>query len=120
MANPHRGEVSFEAGGKTYVFKLGTHTLAAIEERAKMPFFKFFNRKPEEWGVRDMVIIFDCGLSEKYELTVKQVAGLMDELGHEKVGNIIAEAMNSAFGTEVATSNQNPPVVAKLHGIGSG
>ena len=33
MANPIKGEVPLEAGGKTYTFVLGTYALAALERR---------------------------------------------------------------------------------------
>lgn len=96
MANPQKGEVGFESGGKAYVFKLGTYAQALLERRVKMPWPKWFARPKDDWGVDDTVSIFWAGLYRKHELPEDQVADLLDELGNDRAQEILVEAFRLA------------------------
>lgn len=96
MANPQKGEVGFEAGGKAYVFKLGTYAQAVLERRVKMPWPKFFARPEDQWGVDDTLSVFWAGLHRQHKLSEEQVADLLDDLGGERVKEILAEAFKLA------------------------
>lgn len=118
MANPQKGEVAFEAGGKAYVFKLDFNALCSLEQLVKMPFPKFLKRKEDEWGAIDLRSVFCCGLDD-YQLSAKDVGKIIQQIGQAKAGEIIAEAIASGL-TEDAKSNANPPQAIPLRGIGNG
>lgn len=111
MANPLKGEVGFDVGGKEYVFKLGTYAQVLLERRTKQPANKFFARKPDEWGVDDMLSVFYAGLNRQHKLTEEQVADLMDELGPERIAAILQEAVDLAKPKESGNAAA-PPVPA--------
>jgi hypothetical protein len=110
MANPQKGEVSFEAAGKTYVFKLDFNALCSLERIVGMPFLKFFKRKDDAWGALDMLAIFRCGLDE-YQMSEKEVGKLIQSIGQAKAGAIFLEAVNAGLGEEAkATENPQQPI----------
>ena len=113
MGNMHKGEVTFEASGKTFTFKLGTFAQAAIEAKTKQSIFKFFNRGEDNWGVADLLIVFHAGLLREHHLTEDEAGDLIDELGMGRVGEIIAEALKSAFGEVAESGAANPTPIRK-------
>lgn len=119
MANPHKGEVSFEAGGKRYVFKIGTYAQAILERRVKTTWPKFISRPQEEWGVDDTLAMFWAGLHRQHKLSEEQVADLIDEIGIDKLGEIMAEAVRLSTEQGDVGANAADPPVAKVIGIGT-
>lgn len=97
MANPIKGEVSFEAGGKHYKFVLGTYALAALQRRTGVSTAKFFARKQDDWGMDDILAIFHSGLLKHHEMSEREASDLIDELGQDEVGKLIVEAVQVAF-----------------------
>jgi hypothetical protein len=112
MSNAQKGEVTFEAAGKTFTFKLGTFAQAAIEAKTKQSIFKFFNRGADDFGVADMLTVFHAGLLRAHHLTEDEVGDIIDELGMARVGEIIGEALKLAFG-EVAENGAGNPIPIK-------
>jgi hypothetical protein len=109
QANPQKGEVGFEVGGKSYVFKLGTYAQAILERRVKMPWPKFFSRPEDQWGVDDTLTVFWAGLSRRHDLTTEDVADLIDELGADRVREVLAEAFKLA-NPEAGKSGGDPQI----------
>jgi hypothetical protein len=97
MANPMKGEVAFEFQGATFKFVLGTYALAYLQRRSGKSTVKFFSRSAGDWGIDDVLAVFHAGLLRHHELSEKQAADLIDELGQAKVGELIAEAVKLAF-----------------------
>lgn len=118
MANQQKGEVSFQAAGKSYIFKFGTSAQAALEDQVKMPWPKFFSRNSEAFGISDLLNVFYAGLYRQHHLTIDEVADLIDELGQDKVGEIVAEGLKLVFG-EVAKDSKGPLPLKKISGIGT-
>lgn len=119
MGNLQKGEVTFEASGKTFTFKLGTFAQAAIEAKTKQSIFKFFARGEEAWNITDMLILFHAGLLREHKLTEDEAADLIDELGMARAGEIIAEALNIAFaGIGIDPGRANPTAPRKVNGPG--
>src|SRR5262245_51744581 len=124
MANPVKGEVPLEIGGKRYVFVLGSYGLAALERRVKMPWFKFFRRATVEggdWGIDDVLASLHAGLLKHHPyLTEMDVADLIDEAGLATINKAIIESIAlmqpDGGGGEVAG---NPPTKGNGFGIGS-
>jgi hypothetical protein len=105
-----KGEVAFEVSGATFKFVLGTYALAALQRRSGVSTMKFFNRAGTDWGIDDVLAVFHAGLIRHHELSEKQAADLIDELGQTKVGEIIAEAVRLAFpSSEAAKGTARPP-----------
>jgi hypothetical protein len=117
VANPHIGEVGFEAGGQSYTFKLGTYAQAVLERRTKLPAGKFFARPQEDWGVDDMLSVMYAGLYQRHKLTEEQVADIIDDIGMVKVAEILGEAIKSANPEE--GSSAADPQTAKAGGTGT-
>jgi hypothetical protein len=116
--NPMKGEVSFEAGGKTYVFKLGTHAQVLLEKRAGMSWQKFWARPGEDFSTEDGVIVMWAGLNRKHDLSEDQVADLIDVIGEARVAEIVKEAILAASpkNAEAAKGSARPPRQAKATG----
>lgn len=116
MANPQKGEVGFEVGGKSYILKLGTYAQAALERRVKMPFQKFITRGNDEFGVDDTLALVWAGLFRQHHLTEEQVADIIDDLGDERLTEILAEAVRVALGVQEDKGSRPPP--AEANGTG--
>jgi hypothetical protein len=117
MTNPLRGEVTFEARGKTFTFRLGTNAQIMIESKVGMPLSKFFGNVDEKnFGSSDIRTVFHAGLFRQHQMNEEDVGDLMDELGPERVGEIFAEAAKAAFGDRIsngAGENARPIVATK-------
>src|SRR5262245_53255773 len=98
MANPLKGEVSFEANGRRYIFVLGTYGLAALQRRSGMSTAAFFNRQKTEFGMDDILAIVWCGLQRHHKsITEEEASDVIDQLGQERIGEIISEGISLAF-----------------------
>lgn len=95
MANPIKGEVPLEVGGKVYTFQLGTYALAALERRMKMPWPKVFERARDGlMGIDDVLGIVLCGfLRHHRQMTEEQAADIIDEAGMTRINSMITEAI---------------------------
>ena len=96
MANPVKGEISFEASGKEYIFKFGTNAQAIIESRVGMTTSQFLQSKGENWGAADLRLIFYAGLFGKHQMSETEVGDLIDELGADRCSEIFVKAVNAA------------------------
>ena len=118
MANPHKGEVAFEANGKQYVFKLGTYAQAMLERRVKTTFGKFVARKEDDWGVDDALVMFWAGLYRQHKLTEEQAGDLLDEIGSDRLSEILTEALKISQPDEVGVVVDPPKAEAVTNGTG--
>lgn len=114
MANPIKGEVPLEIGGRRYVFMLGTYGLAALERRMKMPWPKIFEKaQRNEWGIDDVLATFHSGLMKHHpSLTEREAADLMDEVGLQKINEAIGEAVRLMQPVGGGEEAENPPLSA--------
>ena len=121
MANPLKGEVSFEVDGKLYTFVFGTYAAAALERRTKMSVRQFFARPDHEFGMDDTLALVHAGLLRHHKMTEEQVADLIDSCGHERFGDIIKEAfeLSGMRGQEGNTGGRPPPEAARVNGTGT-
>lgn len=95
MANPIKGELDFTAGGQSYRFVIGTYAMAALERRTGKPVTAIFDGSA--LGMDLMLGIMHSGLLLHHELTEREVAAIMDDLGLERCGEIVTEALKLAF-----------------------
>lgn len=96
MANTVRGEVTFDANGKLYTFKLGTNAQVMLEDRVGMSVQKYMQSKGENLGAADIRLIFYCALFQKHELTELEVGDLIDEIGAGRAAEIFLAAVEAA------------------------
>jgi hypothetical protein len=106
-SNPIKGEVSFEAGDQKYTLVLGSYALAALERRQGMPAQKFFDRPADAFGFDDMLGIFHSGLLQHHDLSEREAAVIIDQVGALRTGELIAEAVSLAF-PEAANATKGP------------
>jgi len=114
VANPVKGEVPLEAGGKRYVLVLNTYALASIERRMKMSWPKLIQRAAlEGWGVEETLATLQAALYKYHRgMTEEQVGEIVDEVGLEKANEALIEAitlMSPKLGGQV---DENPPKTA--------
>lgn len=89
-----RGTVNFEADGKSYALRLGTNQLADAEEAFGKPIGAIIqDMQGDAVKVGDLRQFFAIAAG----LTTKEAGDLMDEIGLERAGELLGEAMNAAF-----------------------
>jgi hypothetical protein len=97
MANPFKGEVKFDALGKTYIYKFGTYAMAVLERKAGMSTKKFFDSRGEDWGANDIVLVFFAALSQHQpKVTEIEVGDIIDDIGLDRAGDIVREGVGLA------------------------
>lgn len=100
MANAERGEVSFEASGKTWTMKIGTHAMCEIEAMTGKGIAEIGallgNEKTSTITLLRSVF---CGSLQSHHegITPKECSDLMDEVGVTVIGQKIGEAFQAAF-----------------------
>lgn len=100
-----KGEVEFEADGKTYTLKFGTNALVKIEQRFKRSITDLSKiwEAGEDGGMtlmETMRTLLHVGLQSKHaeEFAEEETAGdLMDEIGLERTSALVIEAVQAAF-----------------------
>lgn len=97
MTNPLKGEVTFEARGQTFTFKLGTNAQVMLETKTGMSMPQFFKDREDKFSIHDIRMIFHAGLYRQHKMTEDDVGDLIDEIGQERVAEIFTEAAAAAF-----------------------
>ncbi len=100
MANAERGEVSFEASGKTWTMKIGTNAMCEIEGLTGKGIAEVGRLLGNEKTASITLLraVFWGSLQEHHEgISLKECAGLIDEVGTETIGQKIGEAFQTAF-----------------------
>lgn len=100
MANREKGEVSFDAQGKTWTLRYSTNALCELEEATGHGAIELANSMADETKIRisDLRYMLWAGLTDKHDgITVKEAGRLMDALGMDKAGPLIGEAFQAAF-----------------------
>ena len=95
MANPIQGQVAFEADGESYRFVLNTYGLAAAERHLGKALPTLL--AAGDLGFDAILGIFYGGLLKHHDLSVQQAADVVDAIGMDKAGQVVAEAMTLAF-----------------------
>jgi hypothetical protein len=102
MANAERGEVSFEASGKSWTMKIGTEAMCQIEDLTGKGIAEVGQLLGNEKTASITLLraVFCGSLQEHHEgITPKECSKLMDEVGVDVIGQKIGEAFSVAFPT---------------------
>lgn len=97
MANAERGEVGFEALGKSWVLRYSTNAMCEIEEALGEPILAIANQLQDESrvSIRTLRALFRHGVEGCEDL--KHAGELMDAIGFADAGQLIGEAFTRAF-----------------------
>jgi hypothetical protein len=110
MGNPHRGEVTFESGGKLYTVALDFYAQAILQRQSKMPASQFFARPITDWGADDILHFYYAMLFRRHRMTEEQVSDLLEDIGSLEIVRVMNEAIEAAAArTGITTAKPNPP-----------
>lgn len=99
MANPLRGEVGFEADGKSYTLRFGTNELVSLEQRLGVK-ARQFGEVLADASFEQVRAIFTIGLQRHHNGTTDEAAGdVMDAIGLQEVAGLIKRAIEASFGS---------------------
>lgn len=120
MANPQKGEIEFELGGKAYTYLLGTYGLAKLEERCGKPWPAIFGEATKDgWGWRIALACFHCGLLLHHEsMTEREASVLLDELTVPEFMKRLGEVWKLQFGVG-GDEPVRPMIAAASNGSGT-
>lgn len=94
MANPHRGEVQFEAGGKSYTLRLTTNTICALEAELGVPFGDI-TRRLDGFSFLTLRAAMRGALGAN--TSAAEASAVIDELGYAEAVNQFMEAYRLAY-----------------------
>lgn len=100
MANPVRGQVPFETGGKAYILSYSTNALCALEAEVDMGITQVAGliATPETMRLGMVRAVFWAGLLDHHAgMTVDDAGALMTELGMADAIALIGRAFALAF-----------------------
>lgn len=123
MANPQRGELEFQIGGKAYKFFFGTYALAKLERRMGKGFVALAaevqaNGAP---SVELTLAIFHAGLSLHHEsITEKEASLLLDDLRMPVFWEHFSKAKTGVFAAADDSADPTTPAVTPKAANGNG
>lgn len=122
MANPQKGEIEFEIGGKTYVYLLGTYGLAKLEAAMGGQSWTKVLENLDPHSMRLWLAVFHCGLLLHHEpISEKEASRLLDELTLGKFMERWGEVLKAQFPGQGEDTIARPPgAVAKSSNNGIG
>lgn len=89
------GEVSFEANGTRHTLRYGINELCRLEDRLSIDVAELGKKMAAGLNMRTLRTIFACGVSG--DLADDTAGELIDEVGLQRAGELVAEAMQAAF-----------------------
>jgi hypothetical protein len=94
MANPHKGEVTFEADGKTYTVRLNTNTICSLEAELGVSFGEI-TRQLDGFNFMTLRSVVRGVLGNGASLA--QAGTIIDELGYAQAVGHVMEAYRLAY-----------------------
>lgn len=116
MANSHKGEVAFEAGGKKRTLRFDTNAICILEEDLGLSIAEIAAQL-KSGRVSAIRAALRAGLNGGGDLTatLRKAGELIDELGYERAVALVSDAFALAF--PKAAKEAGPP---KGAGAGTG
>ena len=113
--NPHKGEVTLEAGGETYTLRLAANALVIAEELLDKGVEEIAGMLSDAANFRlgtARALLF-AGLREHHpKLSLEDAGEIIGEIGIPAVLNKLGESMQAAF-PQPEGEDKNPPKGAK-------
>lgn len=100
MGNPHRGEVPFVVGERSFTLCLSVNSLARLEKAMGMGINRISAKlsNTEDMYLGDWVLVLWVALSKHHPDISQEAAGdLLGEAGLDATVNALGEAMSNAF-----------------------
>lgn len=94
MANPHKGEVSFEVRGKKRTARLNTNAICELEDELGMSVDGISSRMVSGY-LGTLRSVLRASLHDS--TTMEEAGEIIDELGPRRVVEVMIEAFNLAF-----------------------
>lgn len=117
MANRVRGEVAFEASGKTWTLRYSTNSLCELEDALGLPVNKIIAGLQDRDNVRIKTIraVVWAGLRDRHaEITLAEAGELISDAGLGPMTTKVGEAFAAAFPeTESGEDAARPPTGEK-------
>ncbi len=116
MANPHRGQVAIEAGGKTYTLKFSTNAICEAEAVSGGRSFGHLCDGIAAVDFRAMRALLWAGLKQAHpEMTLDLAGNLLDEVEPLEIGAKLNEAIELAYPktSGAGTANDRPRKAAR-------
>lgn len=95
-ANSNRGEIAFNVDGVEYIFKFGINAQAIIEDKTQMSIGKFLGQMQDNFGAKDIRLIFFAALAEHHNLSEVECGNLIDVMGAERASQLFLQAAQLA------------------------
>lgn len=126
MANPHRGEVSFDLDGQTYTLSFSANALCELEDLLNLGVNEITVRlsQSDKLRIKTVRAVFWAALTDHHpDVTVKDAGMMLTRLTVAKAIELIAQAFSRAFPDQEAKEGETdiarPPVPDRVkHGIG--
>ncbi len=116
MANKTRGEIEFTAGGTTHKLRLGNAALRAIESHFDDEGLDSIIRRIDESGSITAITVVVQKLLGEDHYTLEDVDAIIDEVGYDKLGELIGTALEAAM--PEATKNSGKKRVNRRRSTG--
>ena len=108
MANPHRGEVTFEAGGKNQTLRLDTNAICDLEDQLDLSIVDI-GRLLDAGRISIVRAAFRAGLvNGDGGMTLAEAGDIIDEIGYEQAATHLSKALERAFPTPQAGDDASP------------
>lgn len=116
MANAHKGEIAFEAGGKSYTLRFSTNAICELENALDRSIISISQdlvnaeKNPESLRFSTLRAILWAGLREHHPgMTLVEAGDVMTEIGGlSKAVELIAEGFTLAFPEPQANGAARP------------
>lgn len=111
MANRQKGEMSFDADGKTYVLCFSSNALCELEDAIGVGVVRLGEllSNVETLKLKDVRAVLWAGLTDHQKgIDVKSVGRIIDTIGIARAVEIISSGMSLAFPSEEADSPREP------------
>lgn len=119
MANPHRGDIAFDADGKTWTLRYSTNALCELEDDLGEGVAALGKSMANPAGVKLKTLrsLVWAGLRDHHaDLDKRQAGDLIDAAGAQRIGELVMEAFKAAFpvADKPAKSSETRPTLAQV------
>lgn len=129
MANPHRGELAFEAGGESYTLQFNAESIVELEEKLDKGIIEIiaemqnWAKQPELMRFGKIRTLLWAGLRAHHpEIDIKAAGDLIISVdgGFGRIATLVAEGMAKAFNAAEAETKDADPPTGPVNGAGTG